>query len=163
MGTHPIFESDFDCLTVNMNFEPSWAFDKMEFDFPMDPFGTLGVEGGFKGENLFGKCEESFISEMVNETEKEELERIKAKDQNDKMELSPLAMGASNPIGIPDIFRKRIGTDLSVTSDYCSYDGNSHNLEFENHDQNLDGCPMSGTLTDLKDRRMGHLADTSHS
>merc|ERR1711953_427537 len=136
----------------NMNFEPSWAFDKMEFDFPLDPFGTLEVEGGFKGENLFGKCEESFISEMVNETEKEELERIKAKyqkslehqlEQNDKMELSPLAMGASNPIGIPDIFRKRIGTDLSVTSDYCSYDGNSLNLEFENHDQNLDGCPMS--------------------
>jgi len=168
----------------NMNFEPSWAFDKMAFDFPMDPFGTLEVEGGFKGENLFGKCEESFISEMVDETEKEELERIKAKyqnnlefskdviiaeqkslEQNDKMEeeLSPLSMGASNPIGIPDIFRKRIGTDLSVTSDYCSYDGN--NLEFENHDQNLDGCPMSGTLTDLKDRRMGmnRLADTSHS
>ena len=41
----------------NMNFEPSWAFDKMAFDFPMDPFGTLEVEGGFKGENLFGKCE----------------------------------------------------------------------------------------------------------
>jgi len=188
MGTHPIFESDFDCLTDNMNFEPSWAFDKMEFDFPLDPFGTLKVEGGFKGENLFGKCEESFISEMVNETEKEELERIKSKyqnnlefskdviiaeqkslehqlEQNDKMDLSPLTMGAmSNPIGIPDIFRKRIGTDLSVTSDYCSYDGN--NLEFENHDQNLDGCPMSGmpgSLTDLKDRRMGHLADTSHS
>ena len=40
-----------------MNFEPSWAFDKMAFDFPMDPFGTLEVEGGFKGENLFGKCE----------------------------------------------------------------------------------------------------------
>ena len=90
----------------------------------------------------------------------------KSLEQNDKMEeeLSPLSMGASsNPIGIPDIFRKRIGTDLSVTSDYCSYDGN--NLEFENHDQNLDGCPMSGTLTDLKDRRMGmnRLADTSHS
>lgn len=40
-----------------MNFEPSWAFDKMAFDFPLDPFGTLEVEGGFKGENLFGKCE----------------------------------------------------------------------------------------------------------
>ena len=84
-------------------------------------------------------------------------------ESNDKMELNPLSMGASNPIGIPDIFRKRIGTDLSVTSDYCSYDGN--NLEFEMNDQNLDGCPMSGTLTDLKDRRMGmnRLADTSHS
>jgi len=189
MGTHPIFESDFDCLTDKMNFEPSWAFDKMAFDFPLDPFGTLEVEGGFKGENLFGKCEESFISEMMDETEKKELERIKAKYQNnlefskdviiaeqkslessDKMDLNPLAMGASigasNPIGIPDIFRKRIGTDLSVTSDYCSYDGN--NLEFEgmNHDQNLDGCPMSGNLTDLKDKRferIGRLADTSHS
>merc|ERR1712235_116156 len=82
MGTHPIFESDFDCLTDKMNFEPSWAFDKMAFDFPLDPFGTLEVEGGFKGENLFGKCEESFISEMVDETEKKELERIKAKYQN---------------------------------------------------------------------------------
>ena len=94
----------------------------------------------------------------------------KSLESSDKMDLNPLAMGASigasNPIGIPDIFRKRIGTDLSVTSDYCSYDGN--NLEFEgmNHDQNLDGCPMSGNLTDLKDKRferIGRLADTSHS
>jgi len=173
-----------------MNFEPSWAFDKMSFDFPLDPFGTLEVEGGFKGENLFGKCEESFISEMVDETEKEELERIKAKyqnnlelskdviigeqnsfeqnnsEQNDKMEkeLSPLATGASNPIEILDMFRKRIGTDLSVTSDYCSYDGN--NLEFDHyHDQNLDGYSMTGNSTDLKDRRMemNRLSDTSHS
>ena len=40
---------------------PVWAFDKMEFDFPeefpLDPFGTLEVEGGFKGDNLFGKCQ----------------------------------------------------------------------------------------------------------
>merc|ERR1711970_1567907 len=75
----------------NMNFEPSWAFDKMEmsdpFEFPIDPFGTLEVEGGFKGQNLFGNCQESFINEMVNQTEKEELERIKAKYQNN-LELS---------------------------------------------------------------------------
>merc|ERR1711962_832675 len=113
MGTHPIFESDFDCLTDNMNFE-SWAFDKMEFDFPLDPFGTLEVEGGFKGENLFGKCEESSISELMDESEREEHERIKAKYQNnlefskdviinehqqqkdiEENGLSPLAMGAT--------------------------------------------------------------------
>merc|ERR1712113_378584 len=57
MGTHPIFESDFDCLTDRKVMPPKKPFrpSKNEYDRAMDDFGLSGVMN--KDMSLYPKLE----------------------------------------------------------------------------------------------------------